>query len=165
MTKISNIIVFTFVVAQLFCCKPPRETKGTQATAGDTIKEKIAGKATLDTLKVVGKAVVFFTISQNEYDSLTQKGFELDELLDDFNFYAGEATDSIKKKGFQTIMTANRFIKIEFLDGRKIVLDRLSDDSNFVGCIFSDGVKEPSIEYGVATNLDIISKLDRFAKQ
>lgn len=165
MTKISNSIVFTFVVAQLLCCKPPRETKWKQNNATETNEEKSVGIANLDTLKVVGKTVVFFTISQNEYDSLAQKGFELDELLDDFNFYAGEATDSIKKKGFQTIMTAHRFFRIEFADGRKMVVDRLSDDSNFVGCIFSDGIKEPSIEYGVATNLDIISKLDRFAKQ
>jgi uncharacterized protein YdhG (YjbR/CyaY superfamily) len=130
----------------------------------NTTKEK-ERSYTFDTLKVQGKVVVFFTISQEEYELLpkdTDTG--VDEVLDDFNYYAGLAADSMKQAGYETMITGSRYIQIKFNDGTFKTFDRLAGKESIVGCIFSDGIKEPKIEYGVLTDLDLISTFTDFNK-
>lgn len=130
-----------------------------------TIEEK-ERSYTVDTLKVQGKVVVFFTISQQEYDLLpkdTDTG--VDEVLDDFNYYAGLAADSMKRTGYETMITGSRYIQIKFNNGTFKTFDRLAGKESKVGCIFSDGINEPKIEYGVLTDLDLISTFNDFNKK
>jgi uncharacterized protein YdhG (YjbR/CyaY superfamily) len=131
----------------------------------DKNKEKERSYDT-DTLKVQGRVVVFFTISQQEYDLLpkdTDSG--VDEVLDDFNYYAGLAADSMKQAGYETMITGSRYIQIKFNNSTFKTFDRLESKENIVGCILSDGIKEPKIEYGVLTDLDLISIFNDFNKE
>jgi hypothetical protein len=118
-----------------------------------------------DTLKVSGKAVVFFSISQEEYDSIPEDDDSgLDEVLSDFNFYAGEVADTLRSLGFETMITGSRFIQLKLDNGESRTFDRFNNAEHIVGYIFTDGVKEPLVEYGVSTDVDIISSFDAFIK-
>jgi hypothetical protein len=116
-------------------------------------------------LKVSGKAVVFFSISQQEYDSIPKDDDSgLDEVLSDFNFYAGEVADTLRSLGFETMITGNRFVQLKLDNGESRTFDRFNNTEHIVGYILTDGVKEPLVEYGVSTDLDIISSFDAFTK-
>jgi hypothetical protein len=118
-----------------------------------------------DTMKVSGKAVVFFSISQQEYDSIPKDDDSgLDEVLSDFNFYAGEVADTLRSLGFETMITGNRFVQLKLDNGESRTFDRFNNTEHIVGYILTDGVKEPLVEYGVSTDLDIISSFDAFTK-
>lgn len=118
-----------------------------------------------DTLKVDGKKVVFFMLSQQEYDSLPKDpNSGIDEALDDFNYYAEAVADTIRKAGYEPIMTGSRYIQIKLDNGTSKTYDRLADKGNIVGYIFSDGIKEPKIDYGVGTDIDLLTAFDDFNK-
>lgn len=119
-----------------------------------------------DTLKVNGKAVIFFTITQPEYDSLVKDANSgIDEVLSDFNHYAKAVADSIKKSGYKFIMTMRRYIEVSLDNAALKTYDRLAGKGHVTGYIISDGKKEPAIEYGVGTDEDFLAVFSRFNKR
>lgn len=117
-------------------------------------------------MKVDGKVAVFFTISQQEYDSLPKDpNSGIDEVLGDFNYYASIVVDSIEQRGYKTMMTGSRYIQINLDNGTKKTFDRLANKESIVGYVFSDGMKEPRIEYGVGTDIDLLSSFNGFIKE
>lgn len=116
-----------------------------------------------DTLKIEGKSVVFFSLSQEEYDALPEDPDSgVDEVLDDFNYYAGAVADTLRKLGYNTVATGSRHIQIKLKDGTYKMFDRLSGDESIVGYIFTDGIQEPRIQYGVGTDIDLLTEFQEF---
>lgn len=120
----------------------------------------------LDTLKVNGQSVVFFTVSQPEYDTLVKDpNSGIDEILGDFNYYAESVNDTIERLGYKSVMTASRYVQVKLDNGICKTYDRLADKESVTGYILSDGKKEPRIEYGVSTDVDFLIVFDEFYKK
>jgi hypothetical protein len=168
MGLMSKLIQLTLLVA-VITCSPGKGDNDEQKSNDDSVTQKVnvnrSGEKNynLDTIKVDGQAVVFFTISQQEYDSLLKQPHSgLDEVLDDFNYYAGLASDSIKSAGYKTMITASRYIQIKLNNNTLKTFDRLADRDNIVGYIFSNGIKEPHIEYGVSVDSELLAAFKVF---
>lgn len=171
MLKIYFILIVLFTLTN--CSSPTSRNESTTKTDSlnrddietTTIKER-EKDYNYDTLKVEGKVVVFFTISQQEYDLLPKDpNSGVDEVLDDFNYHAGIASDSMKRTGYETTITGSRYIQVKLDNGNFKTFDRLASQESIVGYLFSDGVKEPKIEYGVGTDLDLLSSFNDFKKK
>lgn len=118
-----------------------------------------------DTITVSGKHIVFFTISQKEYDSYEHNANSgIDEVLSDFDYHSNSAADSLKKYGFELTMTASRFIKLKMDNGTVKIFDRIENTDHIVGRIYSNG-KKTFTSYGIATDNDIIKEASEFLKQ
>jgi hypothetical protein len=116
-----------------------------------------------DTLKAEGKTVIFFTISEMEYNTLSRgPDSGIDETLDDFNYYAAIFADTLKKVGYKPIITGSRYIQIKLGNGIYKTYDRLAEKESVVGYIMSDGIKEPKVEYGVVTDIDLLTTFNEF---
>jgi len=115
-----------------------------------------------DTLTVSGKSIVFFTISQPEYDSYSlDVNSGVDEVLSDFNYHSNQVADTLKKSGYELTMTASRFIRFKMDNGTEKLFDRLASDEHIVGRVYSDGIKTIT-SYGVGTDIDIITEFTEF---
>jgi len=117
-----------------------------------------------DTITVSGKSIVFFSISQKEYDEVLKKEGEesgIDEVLDDFNFYASEVADSLKRAGIKPIMTASRTFAILKDNGE---LNYISRDSKkgITGVLLFDGETKPVLDYGVGTDIDYFTLVNEY---
>jgi hypothetical protein len=139
--------------------------EGPDSSALDVIDEAQDQKDyNTDTLKVEGKAVVFFSLSQEEYDALPEDpNSGVDEVLDDFNYYAGAVADTLQKLGYNTVATGSRHIQIKLNNGTYKMFDRLSANESIVGYIFTDGLQEPRIQYGVGTDIDLLTEFQEFS--
>jgi len=120
-----------------------------------------------DTLTIDERSVVFFSISQEEYDKIIKEegeGSGINEVIDDFNYYASEVTDSLRKVGFKTVMTNSKtFAFINNKDERNFIT-RDSKEGR-VGLLLFDGIKEPMLDYGVGTDIDYLSIVDEYFKK
>lgn len=117
-----------------------------------------------DTITVSGKSIIFFSISQKEYDKIIKKEGEesgIDEVLDDFNYYASEVADSLKMAGIKPLMTASRTFAIMKNNGRKSYISRDSK-KGITGVLLFDGVNEPVLDYGVGTDIDYYSLVNEY---
>jgi hypothetical protein len=154
-----KIFLIGFLIVFFFSCnKTERKNDSISASKSERKNDS-------DTVYVSGKSIVFFTISQPEYDSLSKhSASEIDEALSDFNHYAQSISDTIKKSGYKSTMTASRYIQVKLNNGTRKTFDRHKDKENITGYILSDGRKEPRIEYGVETDMDFLIKFDKFNK-
>ncbi len=155
--KYNLLLVLMFMLAS---CK----------NSGGDIKHKIVSEKHTkskesNTICVSGKSVVFFTISQKEYDSIAKDSNSgIDEVLSDFNSDAETINDTIKKLGFKCTMTASRFIKVKLENGTIQIFDRLSNKESVTGFILSNGLKKPKIGYGLDTSSYFLTLFNEFTK-
>lgn len=115
-------------------------------------------------MRIEGKSVVFFSVSQPEFDALEKDSSSgVAEVMGDFGYYMGIVSDSLESRGFRSVSTASRYIQIIYDNNAVEVFDRLSDKDSYTGYILTDGKKKSIIRFGVATDADIIQDLDRFS--
>ena len=118
------------------------------------LAEPCSGKSK-DTVKVSGRVVVFYAISQLQLDSLSLDDREAyTELLSDFYEYSGRLGGYLDKHGIKHILTGSRYIEIEA--GNKTCCYDKTKLEEDVGVILSDGKKQPKIVPGLFTDLEIL---------
>jgi len=113
-------------------------------------------------LIVHGPRVVFFGPSRAERDSIARdEGLEIDDLMDDFNYYAGKAAVFLSRSGIPSEFSDNRTVILKV--GASVVrtFDRKSIQDP-VGMILTDGVHEPRVVPGAGTDRDLILQIQEY---
>ena len=118
-----------------------------------------------DTLSIKEKSVIFFEITQSEYDSLSEKNKqEFSELYSDFHHYRKKLQVRLENEKIHCVLTDKRFINILFNSKgsyKQNTFDRLDLDHSF-GLIFLDPQKEPILKLGIFTDVDIWPDIQKY---
>ena len=121
-----------------------------------------AAQASDAPLRVSGVRVVFFGPARAERDSLAQaEGFEIDDLLDDFNLYAGKTAVFLSRTGIPSEFTESRTVIVKVGTATFRTLDRRSIPDP-VGMILTDGFHEPRVVPGRGTDRDLILEIREY---
>ena len=118
---------------------------------------------TADTpLRVNGPRVVFFTPSRAERDSIARnEGLEIDDVLDDFNYYAGKTAVFLSRAAIPSEFTESRILIVKTGPATFRTFDRRSIEDP-VGMILTDGVHEPRVVPGRGTDRDFIVQINEY---
>jgi len=115
-----------------------------------------------DTLVVGGKAVVFFGLPTTEYQAMTDKEKDaIDEELYDFLHYRIKVLSFLESNDIQEFLTALPKIQIQLAGSESITYNRRDFDQLF-GLIMTDGVREPAVFLGAATQSELISMFEAY---
>ncbi len=115
-----------------------------------------------DTLKVSGKRVVFYSISQAEYDGLSgSESEQMDEVLSDFQFYVAGVAKWLRTVKIPVDVTAAPVLRFEY-DCHGIWYFDRSKDTIKVGMILADGISPPSLFRAVDTDSGWITQIKSF---
>lgn len=124
----------------------------------------IFARAQGDTLEIRKNQIVFFSVSQTEYDSLAkyEDSHELDEFIADFNYYSSQSVESFKDS-----LTINaRFSDAHFFhiitDNEDTLIVR-NELSQIVGVIANNG-EHFIIQEGVFAGYDFEDFMNRKIK-
>jgi len=122
-----------------------------------------AGQAVVeDTLVVGGKAVVFFGPAETEYLSMTDKEKDaIDEDLYDFLHYRNKVLSFLEANDIPEFLTALPKIQIQRTGSESITYMRRDFGRPF-GLIMTDGMNEPEVFLGAATNSELISMFEKY---
>jgi hypothetical protein len=103
--------------------------------------------------------VAFFPVTQSELDN--DKDGQLSEAYDDFQYYAGSMGKELEKKGIAfDFITEPSF---QLVIGKTVTTFRpKKGDCGFY--LIAPG-KEPLIEHGVMTKVELVQLADRYFKQ
>ena len=113
-------------------------------------------------LRVSGVRVVFFGPARAERDSIAQnEGLEIDDIIDDFNLYAGKAAVFLRRAGIPSDFTESRLIIVKVGQATFRTFDRRSIQDP-VGMILADGVHEPRVVPGRGTDRDLILEIREY---
>ena len=120
-----------------------------------------AGQAVVeDTLVVGGKAVVFFGLPTTEYQAMTDKEKDaIDEELYDFLHYRIKVLPFLESNDIPEFLTALPKIQIQLSGSESITFIRNDFDHRF-GLIMTDGMNEPEVFLGAATEPELISMFE-----
>ena len=114
----------------------------------------------LKEFNISGKTVIFFSMTQSEYDSKDEKEqSELAETLSDFDHYRGKIQNFLKENKIQSYLTTNSKIILKQTDNLTSYNRKQLD--HVVGFIMADQSKKPKVILGVMTDVglkDVISK-------
>lgn len=113
-------------------------------------------------LRIPGKAVVFFSLSQGEYDLLSAEDQEAyTELLSDFYTYSGKIGKYLDQQHIAHILTGSRYIEVKSI-GKKIYCydKKVSEDE--VGMILTNGRKQPKIISGVIVETEALPIIRKY---
>jgi hypothetical protein len=115
-----------------------------------------------DTLRVSGRAVVFFGLSQDEYLAMTHEQKDaIDEELYDFYHNRGEVSPFLASNAIQEISTARLNIQVQ-LEGNQSITYFRRDFDRLVGVIITDGRQEPLIILGAPAVSELIAQFEEF---
>lgn len=121
-----------------------------------------AAQAPESPLKVTGLRVVFFSPDRAERDSIAQgEGLEIDDVMDDFNYYAGKAAVFLRRAGIPSEFTDSRSIIVKTGASTFRTFDRRSIPDP-VGMILTDGIHEPRVVPGRGTDRDLILEIKEY---
>lgn len=109
---------------------------------------------------ISGKEIVFYTISQTEYDRRKNED-GIDEVLSDFNYYASIVMDSLKNCDIKCAGTVNSNIEVYFGNKEKSSIT-IDTSKHIVAIIFSNGIDKPIVEYGVLSSVDIFQIINDY---
>jgi hypothetical protein len=127
---------------------------GASVSAGQAVAE--------DTLVVGGKAVVFFGPAETEYLSMTDKEKDaIDEDLYDFLHYRNKVLSFLEANDIPEFLTALPKIQIQLSGSDSITYIRSNFGHRF-GLIMTDGMNEPEVFLGAATNSELISMFEKY---
>lgn len=116
----------------------------------------------MDTLTVNPNSVIFYSISQTEFDSLSTSVPDggLDEVISDFEYYVGKLLPILKRDtSLYVLYTAHRFYGI-VNEGGTTIFDRV-EPRNLVGVIMNSASKH-EISKGVGTDVDMMLMITEF---
>jgi hypothetical protein len=117
-----------------------------------------------DTLEISGNSVVFFSITNMEYDILLRNGEkanEIDEVLSDFSHYSQIVSDSLNKTGIKCSLSRANVFKMKSNEDKCTYFTRAGKE-NIVGAILFNGIKKPQYYFGVLTDSDYFKLIDEY---
>jgi hypothetical protein len=120
-----------------------------------------------DTLVSKGNEIIFFKPTPKEYEALLKKnGIKsgINEVESDFNFYAKNISDSLKGSNIKVVFCEKTIIKIIAFDNSVSYLNRLNNGSSNYGIIINFEKTEPVVEFGVSTDVGILSLIKHLRK-
>jgi len=113
-------------------------------------------------LRLSGVCVVFFGPGRAERDSIAKgEGLEIDDIIDDFNLYAGKAAVFLRGAGIASEFTESRFVIVKAGTSTFRTIDRRSVEGP-VGMILTDGIHEPRLVPGRGTDRDLILQIREY---
>jgi hypothetical protein len=113
-------------------------------------------------LRVNGPRVLFFTPSRAERDSIAGgEGLEIDDIMDDFNLYAGKTAVFLSRAGIPSEFTESRVVIMKTGPVTTRTFDRRSIEDP-VGMILTDGLHEPRVVPGRGTDRDLILQISEY---
>jgi hypothetical protein len=115
-----------------------------------------------DKVRISGKAVVFFSLSQGEYDSLSAEDQEAyTELLSDFYTYSGQIGKYLDQQRIAHILTGSRYIEVEN-SGKTIYCYDKKAFEDEVGMILTNGRKRPKVISGVVVETEALPIIRKY---
>ncbi|HAD81391.1 MAG: hypothetical protein A2509_05770 [Candidatus Edwardsbacteria bacterium RIFOXYD12_FULL_50_11] len=149
-------LVFLFILSCIFsllfgCTKKEANVQNTKVIVNDT-------------LYVKGKSVIFFSLTNTEYDSIVKNGGktnEIDEVLSDFQHYTNIVIDSLNKTGVKCSISSKPIYKI-VKDNGEVTMFSKTGKEHIVGAILTDGKKNPKFYFGVATDADYFDMIANY---
>jgi len=123
----------------------------------------LAGQAVVeDTRVVAGKAVVFFRLSNTEYLAMTHEEKDaIDEELYDFLHYRNKVLAFLESNDIPEFLTALPKIQIQLSGSESITFVR-GDFDHIFGLIMTDGMNEPEVFLGAATESELIRMFEEY---
>jgi hypothetical protein len=113
-------------------------------------------------LQVSGPKVVFFGPTRPERDSIAaMDGLEVDDVLDDFNYYTGKVAVYLSGQKIPFEFTTSTIILVRVDKGKFRTFDR-KEVHELVGMILTDGIQEPQLVRGAGTERDLIAEIVEF---
>lgn len=113
-------------------------------------------------LQVTGPKVVFFGPTRAERDSIIRaEGVEVGAIFDDFDYYTAKANTYLKNRGVPTEFSTQTVIMVKIGDRGLRKIDRKTIP-DFLGVILTDGVQEPRLLQGIATDEELIGEINEF---
>ena len=107
-------------------------------------------------------AIIFFTISKNEYNNLQENDkTEVDEVLTDHYTYFERIKYFFSKANVKILLKADRNIIFKFSKMQPVTFHR-EMKPHIVGIIFFHPNKKPLILYGIFTDSDILDKIKEY---
>ncbi len=121
-------------------------------------------QAQCDTLKIGKNQIVFFSISQTEYDSLAkyEDSHELDECIADFNYYSSQSIESYKDRLTIDAMFSDAHFFHIITDNEDTLIVR-NELSKIVGVIANNG-EQFILQEGVFAGYDFEDFMNRKIK-
>jgi len=113
-----------------------------------------------DLVNIAGKHVVFVNLIDLE-ENTTSAEEGIDEVVSDFNYYYEVIKSEYAKKKIIISKHSDISYVIIYENGNCENITFDSKESE-VGIIFSDGIKDPLIEYGVMTDIDITAVITEY---
>jgi hypothetical protein len=115
-----------------------------------------------EALVVAGEAVVFFVPSNAEYLAMTDDDKDaIDEEFYDFLHHRIKALSFLESNDIQEFLTALPKIQIQFAGAQNITYIRRDFDHLF-GLIMTNGMNEPVVYLGAATQSELIRMFEAY---
>lgn len=118
-----------------------------------------------DTLTVNTNSIIFFSITQSEFDELSAADTEgeINEVISDFDYYVSELLPILRKDSTKTVIyTSHQYYRI--INKANIIFNRLEQPKNIVGMILN-GNERHEICWGVGTDVDLMLTIQAFFKK
>lgn len=120
------------------------------------------GQSLSDTLDVKPNSVIFYSLTQTEFDSLSKndKDGGLNEVIADFDYYVGKLLPILEKDTTKYVLyTAHRYFRISNENG-SYFFDRV-EQKNIVGIILNRK-SEYETSRGIGTDVDMMQTINDF---
>jgi hypothetical protein len=119
-------------------------------------------QAPQSTLQISDRSVVFFGPTQAERDSIIRaEGLDVAQVFDDFDYYAGKSASYLKGRGISVEFTTSQVVLVKIGDRTVRIYER-KKMADVVGLILTDGVQEPQLLFGVATDAELVPQFNDF---
>ncbi len=166
--------IFAFFLLTLLSCKNLSEPK---ENFFDSVKIEIQDTMLhLDTTTSIShkdntfivekRSIIFFMPTKEERKDIDKQygnfaKWDLQEIFNRFQQLAKSSKRNLSKSNFKIELTTDIVFKIEMDTSGYVVFNRKKEDQ-LVGIIFSDGIQEPVIKFGVLKRSDILEIVSNF---
>jgi len=140
-----------------------QENRKAQAIQDETKRKNIT-EASDKPLIIKENTILFFAISQAEYNLLEEKlKYEVDEILYDFYRYAQKAIEILKKYGFDPSFSGSKNMIFKYSIGIEEKIS-INTKEHIVALILFGNNKKPKIFYGVFQDDEILKNISEYFK-
>lgn len=138
-----------------------QDNRKAQAIQNET-KRKNINEEPDEPLIIKENTILFFAISQNEYNLLEEKlKYEVDELLYDFYRYAEKAIEILKKYGFEPRFSGSKNMIFKYSTGVEEKIN-INTKEHMVALILFGNDKKAKIFYDVFQVDEILKKISEY---
>jgi hypothetical protein len=106
-------------------------------------------------IEVTGSTIIAFFPPLSDADS---KNPDTNEVLSDFQLYAGQVQESLKHRGIRFEQVSARSFRVKDASGVHSFVSR----RGVPGYYFVEPGKKPYVQYGVMTDIDILDRAGKY---